>query len=129
MVAMLTQKLFDIAEKMAQKEIEKDPIDFIRRESFAGEDRERFFGIESSCPNGKIIPIKEEDEFDPEKYSLAFKEEMKSPLQIEVEKKSSGSDGQEENLEEELEEIFHDANDFVSSDVTSGRRVSHRKIL
>ena len=33
MIALVAKNLYDITENIAEKEIEKDPLDFIRRES------------------------------------------------------------------------------------------------
>ena len=52
MVARLALQLYEITEDIAEKEIEKDPIDFIRREANFASDNSAF--LSKSPSNQKI---------------------------------------------------------------------------
>ena len=64
-----TKGLFEIAETIAEKEIEKDPLEFIRKESFVHNnpvrgDEEMFYSFKAKRP--PIDQVDEEEEFDDE---------------------------------------------------------------
>lgn len=65
MVSKTNKNLFRIVEQIAEKEIEKDPIDFIRRESLNVDDRmdrDKFMQNLANIRNGQIDPIQEDDD-------------------------------------------------------------------
>lgn len=69
MMQYTNRNLYKIVEQIAVEEIERNPVEFIRRESFQvgapGASNEEFFSFESDKP---IEVVKEEDEENENEY-------------------------------------------------------------
>lgn len=110
------KNLYAIVEAIAEKEIERNPIEFIRKESFRGRlpELDEFFslhGSDSEQPGIETVIEEEEYDSDENNHNQArahqFDEEMKDDRNSSRNKSVINHD----HLVEDLEDQFHDAND------------------
>ena len=97
MIALTNKNLFRIVEQIAEKEIEKNPIEFIRKESFAvgANNEDAFFSFEEN--EKKIMEEDEEDE-DNEYHSSEHAVDKKYMLYNVNKHNENGSGEEEEKL-------------------------------
>jgi hypothetical protein len=112
MISKVTRSIYRLIEKIAEKEIEKDPIAFIREQSMLRPSPQGVMGMASS-PSGGGGPDESE--------SFAFDEESKEDGQYEDIKVESDdpmnkhSNMYDPELVEELDEVFKSAHDLIMS--------------
>ena len=117
MISKVTRSIYRLIEKIAEKEIEKDPIAFIREQSMLRP------GVMQQLASGGGGPDESE--------SFAFDEESKEYEDIKVESDdpmNKHSNMYDPELVEELDEVFKSAHDLIMSTMPqSGPKESKKK--
>ena len=123
------KNLFRIVEEIAEKEIERNPLEFMKKESQpwrVGNDE--FFSLEDNDHFADIVNQDEEDEENEYNDDEVAVEQRFSQYTVRnkfsvteeggsLKKKSISAKQQEvEHIMEELEDVFHDAQDFLASE-------------
>lgn len=129
------KNLYRILEEIAEKELELNPIEFIRKEALSSNHRagEEFYSFESEKLIDIIAQEDEEDELDNEYHEEEYavgtrftKYQSKAAFGLEEEKIEdqnrllllrSANPMDNPHLVEELEEVFHDANDYMAESI------------
>lgn len=105
------KNLFTIAENIAAKEIDRDPIDYIRRESVFHDNIKLNMSIEEN----KGLDVVEEEIHSEEDVNKATFTTNNVQLPSKNNYDDTGSDDNDNHvqLNTELEEVFYDAYDFI----------------
>ena len=117
-ITQVTRSIYGMLEQIAQREIEKDPLGFIRDEAFQKEGGANVLPQSDPKSNDSLLEEVKEN---------MIVEDDEDDLYFDAERGKSQKSLYNQGLIEELEEVFHDAHDnFVHSFVSNPGNANRR---
>ncbi|CDW78464.1 oxysterol-binding protein [Stylonychia lemnae] len=136
------KNLHRILEEIAEKEIERNPIEFIRKENMSGKANEEFFSFDEEnvfVDSGQEIDDENDNEYHQQEYNVVARYTQylnKAAFGLQDQKNEGEGNKtstahmleQDNQLVQELEDVFHDAKDYFTESIRQPSRQSNHKL-